>query len=68
MTKSCLSFYYKLNQDNIYSNINDLLNHIDQLFKIINKYSYKKVFFLGYYNIYNNNNDLFTYINYFQFL
>ena len=58
--------YYKLNTDtiNMYTYLNNMLNNLDILLKEINKYQYKKVFILGYYNIYNKNNDLFTYINY----
>ena len=58
--------YYKLNtnKENIYRYLNNMVNNIDNLFKEINKYQYKKVLFLGYYNITNTNNDLFTYMNY----
>jgi len=58
--------YYKLNTDNlnIYTYINNMIKDIDILLNEINKYNYKKVYFLGYYNINNKNNDLFTYLNY----
>ena len=58
--------YYKLNTNtiNIYTYLNDMLNNIDKLFKEINKYNYKHIFILGYYNISTKYNDLFTYINY----
>jgi len=58
--------YYKLNTDtlNIYTYLNDMLNNIEILLNEINKYNYKQVYILGYYNITNNNNDIFTYINY----
>jgi len=58
--------YYKLNTDtlNIYTYLNDMLNNMEILLNEINKYNYKKVYILGYYNITNKNNDIFTYINY----
>ena len=58
--------YYKLNTNyqNIYTYLNDMLNNIEILLNEINKYNYKQVYILGYYNITNNNNDIFTYINY----
>jgi len=58
--------YYKLNTDNlnIYTYINNMIKDIDILLNEIDKYNYKKVYFLGYYNINNKNNDLFTYLNY----
>ena len=58
--------YYKLNSnnENIYTYINDMVNNMEILLKEINKYSYKKVFILGYYNITNEDNDIFTYLNY----
>ena len=58
--------YYKLNTDNIniYTYLNNMLNNMEILLNEINKYNYKKVYILGYYNITNKNNDLFKYINY----
>ena len=58
--------YYKLNTNyqNIYTYLNDMLNNIEILLNEINKYNYKQVYILGYYNITNNNNDIFKYINY----
>ena len=58
--------YYKLNTNpiNIYTYLNDMLSNMEILLNEINKYNYKQVYILGYYNITNNNNDIFTYINY----
>ena len=58
--------YYKLNSDikSIYTYINDMVNNMETLYDEINRYSYKKVIVLGYYNITNKNNDIFTYLNY----
>ena len=58
--------YYKLNSNNesIYTYINDMVNNMEILLQEIDKYSYKKVFILGYYNITNEDNDIFTYLNY----
>lgn len=58
--------YSKLNTDTfeIYTYINDMVNNMEILLEEINKYSYKQVLILGYYNITNKNNDLFTYLNY----
>jgi len=58
--------YYKLNNDTkeIYTFINNIINNYEEIFKEINKYDYKQVYVLGYYNITNQNNDLFNYANY----
>lgn len=58
--------YSKLNNDSkeIYTYINNMVNNMNILLQEINKYTYKKVIILGYYNITNKNNDLFTYLNY----
>jgi len=58
--------YYKLNSDtkSIYTYINDMVNNMEILYDEINRYNYKKVIVLGYYNISNKNNDIFTYLNY----
>ena len=58
--------YYKLNDDtkNIYTYMNDMVNNMEILLEEINKYNYKQVFILGYYNITNKHQDLFTYLNY----
>ena len=58
--------YYKLNNDTkeIYTYINNILFNYEEILKEINKYDYKEVFILGYYNITNNYNDIFTYTNY----
>ena len=58
--------YYKINDNtkNIYTYMNEMVNNMEILLDEINKYTYKKVIVLGYYNITNNHNDLFTYLNY----
>ena len=58
--------YYKLNDNTkeIYTYLNSIIDTYEEILKEINKYSYQKVFVLGYYNITNENNDLFNYINY----
>ena len=58
--------YYKLNYDiqNIYTYINDMVNNMDIFLSEIDRYNYKKVFVLGYYNITNKHNDIFIYLNY----
>ena len=58
--------YYKLNDDtkNIYTYMNDMVNNMEVLLDEINKYNYKQVLILEYYNITNKHNDLFTYLNY----
>lgn len=58
--------YYKLdnNPKEIYTFLNNMLNNYEEILKEINKYNYKQVFILGYYNITNENNDIFNYINY----
>ena len=58
--------YYKINDDtkNIYTYMNDMVNNMEILLEEINKYNYKQVIVLGYYNITNKHNDLFTYLNY----
>ena len=58
--------YYKLNYDtkNIYTHINEMVNNMETLLFEVDKYSYKQVLLLGYYNISNKHNDIFTYLNY----
>ena len=58
--------YYKLNSDThkIYTYINEMVNNIEILLKEIDKYNYKQVFILGYYNITDKNNDIFNYLNF----
>lgn len=58
--------YYKLNSDNkeIYTYLNNIIYNYEEILKEINKYDYKEVFILGYYNITNKKNDIFSYINY----
>ena len=58
--------YSKLNDNkkDIYTYMNDMVNNMEILLTYIDKYNYKEVFVLGYYNINNQNNDIFTYLNY----
>lgn len=57
--------YYKLaiNNDNIYSYIDEMMKDMAKLLEEINKYNHKQVFVLGYYNITNTNQDIFNYAN-----
>lgn len=57
--------YYKLtiNNDDIYSYIDEMMEDMSKLLHEINKYNHKQVFVLGYYNITNNNQDIFNYAN-----
>ena len=59
--------YYKLsiNNENIYTYMNGMVNDLEILFNLINRYNQKKVFVINYYNIYNYNKDIFNYINYY---
>ena len=58
--------YYKLNNDTheIYTYINNMINNYEKILYKINKYNYKQVLLLGYYNITNKQNDAFMYTNY----
>lgn len=58
--------YYKLlvNNDNIYSYINEMLFDMEKLLNEIKRYNHIQVIVLGYYNTTNNNKDIFNYINY----
>ena len=58
--------YYKLDEDpkEIYTYLNNLINTYTEIFNIINKYHYQKVYVLGYYNINNDKSDIINYINY----
>ena len=58
--------YYKLNTDtkNIYTHLNTMVSNMNILLNEIDKYHYKQVFVLGYYNINNKHNDILTYLNY----
>ena len=58
--------YYKLllNNDNIYSYVDAMMEDMKLLLKEVDRYNHKKVFVLGYYNTLNNNDDIFTYVNY----
>ena len=58
--------YYKLEDDtkNIYTYINNMVNNMEIILKEINRYHYRQVIVLGYYNTSNKHNDLFTYLNY----
>lgn len=59
--------YYKLsiNNENIYSYLNDMVSELEELFSLINRYNHKKVFVMNYYNITNYNKDIFSYLNYY---
>ena len=58
--------YYKLllNNDNIYSYVDAMMEDMKLLLKEVDRYNHKKVFVLGYYNTLNNNDDIFTYVNF----
>lgn len=58
--------YYKIlvDNNNIYSYIDDMLSDMELLLKEVDRYNHKKVIVLGYYNTTNDNNDIFNYINY----
>ena len=58
--------YYKLNNDTkeIYTSLNNIINDYEKILNKINKYTYKQVIILGYYNTDNKQNDIFSYINY----
>ena len=56
--------FFAFAKKNIYTYINNMVQDMELLFDKINKYNYKKVIVLGYYNINSNNNDIFTYLNY----
>lgn len=57
--------YYKINSDvkGIYIHLNKMINDIENLFDMINKYSYKKIIFIGYYNVFDIHDSYFNYIN-----
>ena len=59
--------YYKLsiNNENVYTYIKDMINDLDILFNLINRYNHKRVFVINYYNINNYNKDIFNYLNYY---
>lgn len=56
--------YYKLkmNDSNVYSYMNGLLDDLELLLKRINRFNHKKVFVLGYYNVINCQDEI-NYIN-----
>ncbi|MBQ9854153.1 MAG: SGNH/GDSL hydrolase family protein [Bacilli bacterium] len=58
--------YFKLNNEisDVYSHLNKMVNDLEVLFDLINRYNYKEVIFLGYYNIFDDKDDYFSYINY----
>ena len=58
--------YSKLNDNtkDIYTYINNMVNNMDSLLSQMNRYNYKQVFVLGYYNITTSYSDIFTYLNY----
>ncbi len=57
--------YYKLKDDtkDKYYYVNKMINDLEELFDLIQRYDYKKIIFLGYYNIYNKDDTLFDYLN-----
>jgi len=57
--------YYKLNSNSkdIYAYVNKMIDNLKKLIQIINKYDYKRVYFMGYYNN-DDNQTLFRYLNY----
>jgi len=57
--------YYKLDSStkNKYAYINKLIYNLKELFKLINKYDYKKIYFIGYYNNNWQHKELFNYLN-----
>lgn len=59
--------YYKLsiNNENVYTYIKDMINDLDILFNLVNRYNHKRVFVINYYNINNYNKDIFNYLNYY---
>ena len=59
--------YYKLsiNNENIYTYMKDMINDLEVLFNLINRYNHKRVFVINYYNINNYNKDIFNYLNYY---
>lgn len=59
--------YYKLsiNNENIYTYMKDMVNDLDILLNLINRYNHKKVFVINYYNINKYNKDIFNYLNYY---
>lgn len=58
--------YYKLYDDtrNIYTYINEIINNYESILSIVNRYNYKRVYVLGYYNTSNSYTDIYTYANY----
>jgi len=57
--------YYKLDSStkNKYAYINKLIYNLKELFKLINKYDYKKIYFIAYYNNNWQHKELFNYLN-----
>lgn len=58
--------YAKMNDNvkDIYTYLNTMINNLELIIKEINRYDYKCVFVLGYYNINNTHDDIYTYLNY----
>lgn len=58
--------YSKLNDDtkNIYTYTNNMINNLELILDEIDRYDYRQVFVLGYYNPTNKHNDIYTYLNY----
>lgn len=56
--------YHILNNNtrDIYTYINKVINNIECIFDIVNKYKIKKVFFIGTYNIYSSYEEIFDYM------
>lgn len=52
-----------LNNDNVYSYINEMTEDLKVLFSKINKLNHRKVLVLNYYDITNENQDIFAYAN-----
>ena len=52
-----------LNNDNVYSYINEMTEDLKVLFSKINKLNHRKVLVLNYYDITNGNQDIFAYAN-----
>lgn len=59
--------YYKLsiNNENIYTYMKDMVNDLEVLFNLINRYNKKRVFVINYYNTNKYNKDIFNYLNYY---
>lgn len=58
--------YYKLvlNNDNIYSYVDEMICDMDKVFELIRRINKKDVYVLGYYNLFSTKQDIFNYLNY----